>query len=339
MDAYLEPDLRLPFSTATHPQAHQVQELTERWCRRFALLRAPGAAATFRALGYGRLMSTLCPCVPLDTMALITDWNSFFFITDDQQNSALTTQRTGRYEELVVAMREIIDEGPHGRHHPRHPLLDALRDLLTRTLPGRPAHWRARFCRNLHLWLSGHLAENSYRVSGTVPSVDDYITVRRDASTVLPTLDLVEMAEGATVTDQLYRTTTYQTLVLGTADIMCWVNDIHSLRMEADDPINLVTVLAHHEHLCTQRAVRAVAARITARAQEHLAAARELPLTLHGLGLTAGPARAAVLRCVRDQQSWAAGMEQWDRTDTIRFADAEVPARGKTASYVEDLLA
>lgn len=335
MGAYVLPDLTLPFATASHPQALRAQEATEAWCRRFGLLRSPAAAAKFHALGYGRLMATLCPRAPFASLALVVDWNSFFFIADDQQNAAIATHRTILYEELVTGMRRIV--AGEGAPDPSHPLFDALRDLLGRTLPGRPAGWTARFRRNLDLWLTGHLAEDVYRMAGTVPTVADYIAVRRDASTVLPTLDLVEMAEGATIPDALYRAPQYQTLVLGTADIMCWVNDIHSLPMEADDPINLVTVLAHREGLGIQDAIDAVAARIAARVADHLAAARDLPAAMDALGLSAG-AQAAIRRCVEDQQSWAAGMERWDRLDTIRFAASEIPAPGSAPSYVEDLL-
>lgn len=328
------PDLRLPFDTATHPGAGRVQELTEAWCRKFGLLRSPDVAAKFRALGYGRIMATLCPEAPLAGLALVTDWNSFFFITDDQQNIAVDTGRTGRYEALVATLRQVIAGAPPANGHP---LVVALRDLLSRTLPNRPAYWVARLRHNLDLWLTGHLAENAYRTAGTVPTVADYVRVRRDACTVLPTLDLVEMIEGATVPDTLYRTPQYETLVLGTADIMCWINDIHSLHKEQGDPINLVTVLDHHQHLGVRSAIDAVAERIATRVREYRTAARELPGTMTRLGVSPAD-QVPIMRCVRDQQSWAAGMETWDRTDTIRFADTEVPGPGGTASYVEDLI-
>jgi hypothetical protein len=325
MDTPVLPDVRLPFATAVHPESARVQETTEAWCAKHGLLRDP---RTFRALGYGRIMSTLVPHVPFAGLALVVDWNSLFFVTDDQQNLAVTTGRVERYEQLVASMRRMIAGEPAAAGHP---LLGALADLLQRTLPGRPACWMARLRANLDRWLRGHLAENAYRLSGTVPGVADYIDVRRDASTVLPTLDLVELVEHATIPDELYRTPTWQTLVLGTADIMCWINDIHSLHKEKGDPINLVTVLDHHERLGTRHAMAAVAARVAARVDEHLAAARELPDTLRALGIGES---APVLRCVADMRSWAAGMEIWDRTDTIRFAGADAP----TASYVDDLL-
>jgi hypothetical protein len=337
MDASLLPDLTLPFVTSMHPQAHRVQELTEAWCWQFGLLRSSGAAAKFRALGYGRVMATLCTEVSLDHLALIVDWNSFFFIADDQQNNANTTHRTEHYEALVASMRTTIAGSPDHTEHDDHPLLVALRNLLQRTLTGRPDYWLTRFRGNLELWLDGHVSENVYRVSGTVPSVVDYVTVRRHASTVFPTLDLVEMAEGAVVSDALYRTAEYQTLILGIADIMCWVNDIHSLHMEEGDPINFVTVLKHHEQAGVREAIDAVTQRIATRVNDYLTAARGLPARMDGLGLDAN-AQRKVMQCVKDQQSWAAGMERWDRTDTIRFAPAEMPAHGGTASYVEDLL-
>ncbi|WP_394830021.1 hypothetical protein LVJ94_26295 [Pendulispora rubella] len=338
VDAYSIPDLRLPFETATHPQSAQVQEGTERWCRAFGLLRSPSVAAKFRALGYGRIMSTLCPYAPFDGLALVTDWNSFFFVTDDQQNIAVRTNRIALYEELAAAMRHVIADESRRTPHDDHALVTSLRDLLRRTLPGRPAYWVARFRRNLDSWLVGHMTENHYRMSKKAPRIEDYIAVRRDASTVLPTLDLVEMVEKATVPDELYRTPRYQTLVTGTADIMCWINDIHSLHMEKDDPINFVTVLGHYEHLGIQSAIDAVAKRIAARVRDHLVAAHELPETMSALGLPL-EAQTAVLRCIRDQQSWAAGMEAWDRTDTIRFTDGDAHALQSTmASYAEDLL-
>jgi hypothetical protein len=64
------------------------------------------------------------------------------------------------------------------------------------------------------------------------------------------------------VSDALYGTPQYRTLVLGTADILCWINDIHSLPKEQGDPINFVTVLAHHERLGERPAIAAVAERI-----------------------------------------------------------------------------
>lgn len=331
------PELRLPFATAIHPAYEEIQALTERWCRKFGLLRSPSVAAKFHALGYGRVMSTLLPNAPFAGLALVADWNSFFFITDDQQNNAVRTGRTQAYEELVAGMRALISGESGSADVRNHPLLGALEDLLDRTTPHRAEYWVRRFRSNLDRWLTGHLTENTYRVSRSVPSVESYISVRRDASTVLPTLDLVDVIESANVPDALYGSDDFQTLLLGTADIMCWVNDIHSLHMEKDDPINFVTVLAHHLKMGTQHAVDAVTARIEARVEEYVTAAAALPKTMDALGISRSE-QVFIMRYVADQQSWAAGMEKWDRTDTIRFAISEATETGTTPTYTDDLL-
>ncbi|WP_235210869.1 hypothetical protein, partial [Nocardia brasiliensis] len=103
------------------------------------------------------------------------------------------------------------------------------------------------------------------------------------------------------------------------------------------DPINFVTVLNHYDKLGIQKSIDTVATRVLARVEDHLSAARGLSCTMDRLGL-ATELQVAIQRCISDQQSWAAGMENWDRTGTIRFADAEVPSCGATASYVDDLL-
>ncbi|MBR0873491.1 hypothetical protein JQ633_24250 [Bradyrhizobium tropiciagri] len=336
MKPVLLPELVLPFRTAMHPRSAEIQASTERWCREFDLLRSPSVAAKFHALGYGRVMSTLLPHAPFAGLALVADWNSFFFITDDQQNNAVRTDRTRAYEDLIEGMRAAISGQSGAPRAGRHPLLGALDDLLDRSVPRRPAYWVARFRRNLNAWLTGHLSENAYRVSGSIPTIESYISVRRDASTVFPTLDLVESIEGAHISDALYASDDFQTLLLGTADIMCWVNDIHSLHMEQDDPINFVTVLAHHHGLDTQQAIDAVTARIALRVNEYLAAAAALPDRMDALGIY-DDAQLSIMRYVADQQSWAAGMEKWDRTDTIRFAISEAPEPKKSPTYTDDL--
>lgn len=79
-----------------------------------------------------------------------------------------------------------------------------------------------------------------------------------------------------------------------------WINDIHSLRKEHDDPINLVTVLAHHHGLSGQDAIQAVATRIARRPQDHLSATRDLPAIMDQFALSP-ESRNAITRCVKNR--------------------------------------
>ncbi|RSD14785.1 hypothetical protein EIY87_24695 [Amycolatopsis eburnea] len=215
----------------------------------------------------------------------------------------------------------------------------AVADLCTRTFPGRGPEWERRFALNLETWLAGHARENAFRAAAVPPGSAEYVRLRRDASTVLPNCDLIELTEGAEIPDALYYRGAYQEVVAATADIMCWANDVHSLpgELAAGDPINFVVVLAEERRLDWPAAVRCVCDRIADRVAERTAAERRLDADLAELELP-DDLRRAVRRGVANQGSWAAGMERWDRTDTIRHAAPKFTDETGRAGYAENLL-
>ncbi|WP_172388113.1 terpene synthase family protein [Streptomyces sp. MNP-20] len=329
------PHIDLPFWTGQHPEASLAQQRAARWALGHGLVR-DGAVGQFEQLGYGRLLSSLCPQAGLDDLVLVVLWNVLFFVADDQQAHAAVTGRLERYEDVVAQMRHLVE----GRPQPRgtaQPLVAALSDLLGRTSARGQGTWEERFRGNLDRWLAGHLRENAYRRAGRVPSIEEYVTVRRDACTVFPTLDLVELCEQVEVPADVYRSGPYQTLISGTADIMCWINDIHSLERELaeGDPINLAIVLQQLRGMTAQEAVDHVAALVSVRVAEHLAAAAALPALMADMGVSR-ETQDKVMRCVRNQGSWAAAMTAWDRSGTIRHRDS-MAAPG-AAAYHTDLL-
>lgn len=329
--------IHLPFWSRQHPLSEAAQLRTQNWAQGRGLITSPRALGKFEALGYGRLMSYACPAAAPEDLQLVVDWNTLFFVFDDLQGNAVATGRPAAYERLRRLARRTIEE--HGKSDTQHPALDALADLCRRTFPGRSAAWARRFELNLEIWLTGHARENAFRLAGVTPALEEYIRLRRDASTVYPNCDVFELAERVEIPEALYFRGNYQELVAATADIMCWVNDIHSLSAElaAGDPINLVVVLREHRGLSLSRALREVTEMISARVRDHQAAARALVADMEALELPPG-VRDGVLRCVRDQGSWAAGMELWDRTDTIRHAVSEFSSDGHLPGYADELL-
>ncbi|MFL6116339.1 MAG: terpene synthase family protein [Catenulispora sp.] len=341
-DSAWEVDVRrcripLPFWSQQHPLSAAAQHCTQDWAHRHGLIRSDHALSKFEALGYGRLTSYACSTATPEHLQLMVDWNTLFFVFDDLQGNALTAGRPEAYERLRRLARQTIEE--HGGRVVDHPALHALSDLCRRTFPGRSPAWTARFELNLEIWLTGHARENAFRLAGVTPTPDEYIWLRRDASTVYPNCDLIELTECVEVPDALYFCGRYRELAAATADIMCWINDIHSLPAEAvtGDPMNLIVVLRKQHHLSMGEALRDVAAMISARVGEYQAAAHALTADMDTLKLPA-EVQDGVRRCVRDQGSWAAGMELWDRTDTIRHAVSELSGVDRLPSYAEKLL-
>lgn len=286
------PEVRLPFGGGRHLQVGVAGRLSEGWGLRFGLTLSGGRAGSASGL-----WGAVCPGVALHGLALVANWCRYLCVVDEQ--------RVAEDGVLVGALRQVVADDSVSTARNGHPGVLALRELLRSTVLGCPAYWVRRLRGHLDRWLSGQLAESAYRVSGRVPTPEAFIDVRRDASAVLVMLDLVEMVERAAVLDVLYRAPAYQMLVLGTADLVCWIDDLHSLRK--GDPMNLVTVLERHQQLGPQEAVDAVGARIALRAADQLAAGNQLPAAMARLGFEP-VCRPAVMRCVADQQSWVAGM-------------------------------
>jgi hypothetical protein len=327
----------LPFAAQQNPHSAAAQRSTREWASGFGLLGSSRVLERFDALGYGRLTAYACPTSELATLQLVADWFTLFFVFDDIQGDALASSRITQYESLRRVLLQVIWD--RGRQAVGHPVASALADLCRRTFPGRSPAWAHRFELHLEVWLTGQARENGYRCAGATPGIHEYTGMRRDASTVYPIVDLMEVAEGVEVPEHVYYGSDYQTLVTGTADITCWINDIHSLAVEvaAHDPINLVSVLCEDRRIPSPQAVAEVRQMISARVEDHLAAARSLAAGLAATGLPVG-VREGIERCVRDQMSVAAGMEVWDRTDTVRFHTAERSGAEHRSRNSADLL-
>ncbi|MGX1804171.1 terpene synthase family protein [Nocardia sp. NPDC055321] len=319
-------EITLPFPPRPHLSGARAQRHAQHWATRFGLLADERSRRRFESLGYGRFASYWCSGASFADLALLAEWITLFFIFDDLQDAAIAEQRADEYDGLRYRALDVI----HRRARPAEPatpVIAALENLCERTYPRQNPSAARRFALNLEIWLMGHARENVFRASSTVPGPAEYPRLRRDACTVLPTVDLAEIAERAVVPDALYFGPAYQEIIATTADLMCWINDLHSLAVETEteDPINLVTVLRRHRGLDLPDAVAQVRAMIADRVRDNLAAAAAIRPEMDELRLTP-QVRNAVLRCVRDCQSATAGMELWDRTDTVRFLGT-APAR------------
>jgi len=330
-------EIPLPFWSRKNPLGDEFQRSTREWARLRGLIRNESALDKFDALGYGRLMSYAAPEAQAGEGQLLVDWNTLFFVFDDIQDDALLTGKRAEYEWLRQQVREMVEH--RGRRPSVHPVTGAVSDLCSRTFPGHGEDWARRFVLNLEIWLTGHARENAFRRAAVPPGPAEYRRLRRDASTVLPNCDLIELAEGVEVPDALYFRESYQEIVAATADIMCWVNDVHSLSAEVavGDPINLAVVLAAQDGRDLADAVLDVCDLISARVAERDAAEHRLEADMTELDLP-GALKHGVRRCVRNQGSWAVGMESWDRTDTIRHVAPKFADEHGRPGYAEELI-
>ncbi|MFE3448174.1 terpene synthase family protein [Nonomuraea sp. NPDC059194] len=177
---------------------------------------------------------------------------------------------------------DLVDEA--GQPYPRlfegtgaHPLEAAFTDLWRATSATMSDDWRLRFATNLQRQADACRAQADNRVSGRVPTVEEYPALRR--GTAGPFLyDLVEPCLRVEVPPELAAAEPWQALVEACADVAAWCNDLASLPKERGDAHNFVVVVTHELDLGEPEAVDWVLDRIAGRCADMRAAARRLPL-------------------------------------------------------------
>ena len=279
-----------------------------RWVTEFRL--AAGATLRrFQAADFPGFVATTYPTAEPSTLALVTDWFAWLFLLDDALDDGPTGHNQAATDALMASLLAAITTGPEpdgGR------LAHALADLWRRTTATATPAWTQRFVEHMTAGMAAASWETANRAAGHVPTPSQYIHARRHTGAIYVCMDLIDIVSGLTVPADLYATEAYQCALTAACDVVCWTNDAYSLDKETQlgEYHNLVSVVAHHEHLHREAALADVAHRVVTRLGQFYDAERNLRGD--------DPVIAASLGGMR---SWMRGNFDWSRR-TRRYRDA-----------------
>lgn len=235
-----------------------VERAGEEWARRFGLINTDDASHTLRRLCAGELVSHGYPRANSGTRMLITQWTMWYFNLDDHFEDGASGASAEAAEKATAPLRRIVDAARTRGTMPtaEHPLYQSLCDLLDRTEKVMAPVQFHELLAHLEDYFTSLVVESTYRARGVLPSVDAYITLRRDTGPVLPLLDFVEQAESVRLPAHFYGTPEYTEMIGCAADIASWINDLCSVSKELDRPdaYNLVVILHRLESKSLQDA-------------------------------------------------------------------------------------
>lgn len=121
----------------------------------------------------GRLVGLTYPDADLDTLQMICDWTTLFFLLDDIveliPSPALVAMHNQR---ILKAMQDNLEAPINGLHI-------ALRDVALRLRDAGGNAWMDRFLIHVVDWLSGHVWEAQNRASDKVPGEREYSHMRQ----------------------------------------------------------------------------------------------------------------------------------------------------------------
>jgi hypothetical protein len=183
----------------------------------------------------------------------------------------------------------------------------ALHDLCARLRAVGAACHLQRFVDSLHGYLIGVVWEAANRAAQRVPTLAEYVQLRRHTGGVLPGLVVADIGHRAGPALAASADPAVRRLTRLTADLVGWCNDLFSYAKERDhgELHNLVVVLRHETGGDEASALRAAADRFNQRLEAYLATERDV--------LAAHAGDPGVDGLVAARRCWIRGTYDWSR--------------------------
>ncbi|MEU6217110.1 epi-isozizaene synthase [Streptomyces sp. NPDC047022] len=275
------PALRLPvietaFPRRLHPYWPRLQEKTRCWLLEKRLMPADKVEEYADGLCYTDLMAGYYVGAPDDVLQAIADYSAWFFVWDDRHDRDIVHRRPAAWRRLRLQLHEALD-APAGHLYHRDPLVGGFADSVARLYSFQGQRWNARFARHFHAVIEAYDREFENRTSETVPTVEEYLELRRLTFAHWIWTDLLEPSARVELPDVVRKHPGYRRAALLSQEFAAWYNDLCSLPKEiaGDEVHNLGISLIHHEGLTLEEAIKEVRRRVEECVSDFLVAEEE----------------------------------------------------------------
>jgi epi-isozizaene synthase len=262
-----------------HRHAHwpELQRSARSWLLEKRLMPADLVAQYADALCYTDLVAGYYVGAPDEVVSAIADFSTWFFVWDDKHDRDAVHGRVASWQTLRVRLHAALDD-PESHLHHEDPLVAAFAECVVRLFSHLGPRWNGRFAGHFHAVIEAYDQEFSNRRTGTVPTVDAYIELRRHTFAHWVWLDLLELAADHELPESIRNCPEYRRAALASQDFSAWYNDLCSLPKEiaGDEVHNLGVSLIHHEGLTLEEAVTELRHRTSTRIGEFLEAERHV---------------------------------------------------------------
>jgi hypothetical protein len=261
LEAIAVPRLSFQSPSMISSEADEIDKRSIAWVEQHSMLHRPDQFDRLRRAKLGYLSARTYPLAPPDVLRVLSDWHIWLFALDDGYCDESDfgarpldmVQMAARLMQIVDSPAEVIPQGA-GR------CASALHDVRERLEKHTSGPQLGRWIAAVHDYLFGIVWESANRAQGTIPSLTDYIPLRRSAGAVTSCLTLIDTANSTEITATEWASPRLQYLTKTAANLIAWDNDIVSYNKERTDHgamHNLVTVLAAERSCSPAEAVAA----------------------------------------------------------------------------------
>lgn len=315
MQNFTIPSIYCPFPSAISPYAEKIHRHTLDWVRQFDLVTSEQAFKRLRASRFGRLAARAYPNALPDRLEIVSDWNTWLFILDDQCDEWGLGKHPEQLATLHARCLEILSGSLPGSEDAT--LVYALHDIHKRIRPLMPLSWRTRFVQSAAEYFESTVWEAKNRSQGSWPDASTYILMRPYTGGLYTDIDLIDLTEGIALPLAVRKHPRLMELAVMTNNVVCWSNDIISLQKEFNhqDMHNLALIFHHHQSIDLQSAIDQVAKLIENEVRQFI----DLEQSLPSFGANLDP---DVLKFIAVMRAWMRGNLDWS-FESGRYQPAE----------------
>ncbi|MER6344112.1 epi-isozizaene synthase [Streptomyces sp. NPDC001595] len=310
------------FPRRLHTYWPRLQEKTRTWLLEKRLMPADKVEEYADGLCYTDLMAGYYLGAPDEVLQAIGDYSAWFFVWDDRHDRDIVHRRPLSWGRLRTRLHTALDS-PRDHLHHEEPLVAAFADSVLRLNSFLPPTWNARFARHFHAVIEAYDREFHNRIEGNVPTVQEYLELRRLTFAHQIWTDLLEPSAGCELPNAVRKHPAYRRAALLSQEFAAWYNDLCSLPKEiaGDEVHNLGISLITHEGLTLEEAIAEVRRRVEKCISDFLVAERDALRFADGLddGTVRGKETSAAVRaCVANMRNWFSSV-YWFHHESGRY--------------------
>ncbi|MFD7711369.1 epi-isozizaene synthase [Streptomyces sp. NPDC059785] len=316
------PVIEAAFPRQLHPYWPRLQEKTRAWLLEKKLMPPDKVAEYADGLCYTDLMAGYYIGAPEAVLQAIADYSAWFFVWDDRHDRDIVHGRAGAWRRLRYELHAALDS-PRDHLHHRDPLVAGFADSMVRLYSFLGKKWNVRFAEHFHAVIEAYDQEFRNRVSGVVPTVEEYLELRRLTFAHDIWNDLLEPSAQCEIPTDVREHPAFSRAALLSQEFAAWYNDLCSLPKEiaGEEVHNLGISLIQHEGLTLEEAVTEVRRRIEECIMEFLAVEKDVKRLADTLvdGTVQGKRLSgAVKACLANMRNWFSSV-YWFHHESGRY--------------------
>ncbi|SHE41330.1 terpene synthase family protein [Pedobacter caeni] len=201
---------------------------------------------------FGSLIARFYPTASYPHLVTTCKIMLFFFINDDHYELYTSEQLRPVHSNLIAA----LSGAPFPEDDVLAGMLSEVRNDLLESQQSEK--WLKRFIASMNLYLEGVRMEAPYRIAKNPPSRDEYFTIRSKSIGTDVCYELIELVENIELTEEALRHPEVSKLKQLATNVIFLDNDLISVKKEAGDVLNYVTVLQLSSAISQEKAVQEV---------------------------------------------------------------------------------